>query len=134
MAPDGASIVWTPVSPRIGDLVEAHVQVPGTLAAGNPAGSGPGTPPEPPLFADADGQAILPVTVEYQAGLTEYVYVFRITKSGNWTWGADNRSLWNAVSLAGDRQDLVTHDAPGLWQLKVLPGPAPDTAGTGGQP
>lgn len=110
--PSGAVLRWTPAAPLMADLVNLQAVVPGEM--GQTPTIEPGTP-------DAAVAALMPLQTVREPGRTRYLWSFRITRPGPWSWAPGGPTLWTVTSVSGSAQKLKTLDAQALWSEKGKP-------------
>jgi hypothetical protein len=110
--PKGVTVRWTPSSPLMADLVQVQAEVPGEAEQPPAIQAGNREEPFPPLP---------PIQTLRETGLTRYLWSFRITHPGPYTWALHGPVLWTVASVAGNAQELKKVDAQTLWSGKGTP-------------
>lgn len=79
---------------------------------------------------------IAPASVEYLANGTRYVWSFRVTGAGEWSFVSADKAekIWTTATVAGNATELKKLDAGGLWKGTLKKAPPAKPASGGGSP
>jgi hypothetical protein len=96
------------------------------------------SPVSVPSVKSPSATMIAPVSVEYLPSGTRYVWSFRVTRAGDWSFVSGEKAdkLWSTATVAGNATELEKLDAGGLWKgtLKKAPAAQPSSKGVSPAP